>query len=409
MSFFIKGKHSNKSNRRKEQGQKRKASKQLQKPEDDEISSDEGEQLQPVADQSSSDENETAQEKKLRLAKVYLEEIEREERQRLEDKESLNEEANGDIISKRLKLDYLKQAGRLKLSVADQYTGGDVDNITVLKCKEHRNAITCLCLSFNNDFIFSGSKDGSIVKWSLPEKKKVGSVPFVKKKLVSNCNGVIGHSKQIMSIAISSDDKFLAVGDVTNEIQIWNAADLKHIGTLKGHRNSVTGLAFRRDTHTLYSCSKDKSVKVWSLDEMSYVETLYGHQDGITAIDALSRERAVTAGGRDTTIRIWKIAEESQLIYNGHTGSIDIVRLINEENFVSGGDDGQLCVWSAMKKKPLCTVKEAHGHDLSNSQPFWITAVASLLNTDMIASGSHNGLIRTSSSAHGAANKKRTT
>lgn len=102
----------------------------------------------------------------------------------------------------------------------------------------------------------------------------------------------------------------------------------------------VTGLVFRQNSHTLYSCSKDCSVKVWSLNEMSYVETLYGHQDGITAIDALSRERAVTAGGKDNTIRIWKIAEESQLIYNGHCGSIDTVRLINEDNFISGGDDG---------------------------------------------------------------------
>lgn len=73
---------------------------------------------------------------------------------------------------------------------------------------------------------------------------------------------------------------------------------------------------------------------------MVYVETMYGHQDGITAIDALTRERAVTSGGLDSSIRIWKIPEESQLIYNGHSGSIDVVRLINEGNFISGGDDG---------------------------------------------------------------------
>lgn len=32
--------------------------------------------------------------------------------------------------------------------------------------------------------------------------------------------------------------------------------------------------------------------------------------------------------------------EESQLVYNGHSGSIEIVKLINEENFISAGDDG---------------------------------------------------------------------
>lgn len=66
----------------------------------------------------------------------------------------------------------------------------------------------------------------------------------------------------------------------------------------------------------------------------------YGHQSAITSIDALSRERAITAGGSDRSVRIWKIVEESQLVYNGHNGSIDIVKLINEENFISAGDDG---------------------------------------------------------------------
>lgn len=115
----------------------------------------------------------------------------------------------------------------------------------------------------------------------------------------------------------------------------------------------------------------------------------FGHQSGITFIDALSRERAITSGGYDGTIRIWKIVEESQLIFNLHNlgNSIDIVKLINEENFFSGGDDGQLCVWGCLKKKPLCSVPEAHGRDETNGQPMWISSIATLLNTDLVASG----------------------
>lgn len=115
---------------------------------------------------------------------------------------------------------------------------------------------------------------------------------------------------------------------------------MNHLHTFQGHRDTVTALVFRRDTHTLFTASKDRSVKVWSLDEMAYIESLFGHQAPITGIDALSRERAITSGGSDTSIRIWKIAEESQLIYNGHRGNIESVKLINEENFLSSGEDG---------------------------------------------------------------------
>lgn len=79
--------------------------------------------------------------------------------------------------------------------------------------------------------------------------------------------------------------------------------------------------------------------------------------------------------------------EESQLIFNGHKGSIDMVKLVNEEHFLSCGDDGQLCLWGCLKKKPLCSVPNAHGFDALNNQPMWISSIAALINTDLVASG----------------------
>lgn len=46
-----------------------------------------------------------------------------------------------------------------------------------------------------------------------------------------------------------------------------------------------------------------------------------------------------------------------------------------------------LCVWSAMKKKPLHTKELAHGKSTENAQANWISAVATLINTDIVASG----------------------
>lgn len=178
-----------------------------------------------------------------------------------------------------------------------------------------------------------------------------------------------------------------AVADSSNLVHIWCPRTLNHLHTFTGHRDTVTALVFRRDTHTLFSAGADRSVKVWSLDEMAYIESLFGHQAPIAGIDALSRERAITAGGFDCTVRIWKIAEESQLIYSGQRGNIEHVRLINEENFLSAGADGSLAVWSAMKKKPLCVRELAHGRSASNGEPNWISAIAAVVNSDVIASG----------------------
>ena len=88
----------------------------------------------------------------------------------------------------------------------------------------------------------------------------------------------------------------------------------------------------------------------------AYVETLFGHQDKISGIDCGARERCITVGGRDGSARLWKILEESQLVYNGPQSSLDCVKLLNEEHWVTAGEDGHLAVWGIHKKKPLALV-----------------------------------------------------
>ncbi|CAK1595856.1 unnamed protein product [Parnassius mnemosyne] len=379
-SFFLKGKSRQVFKRKGEKINKTKHKKQIAPNlENGQESSDSELDIKKFSDgEESESDHETAEEKKLRLAKKYLEEIEKEEAKRAELKEL------DDAIEKRLQKDYLEQKGKLRVDVADSYTVPSESDCRLIRAKEHRLSLTCVCVSLDGQLAFTGCKSGCVIKWGIKEKRKLGCLTFKTHSIYfKGC---------VTSIAVSSDLKFLATSDESNSINIWDPHSMKHVHTFKGHKDIVTGLVFRRNTHDLYSASKDRSIKIWSLDEMAYVETLFGHQSSITAIDALTRERAITAGGRDTTVRIWKIVEESQLIFNGPIGSLDEVKLLDEEHFVSGSDNGSLCVWSVLKKKPLCTVTEAHGSE--NNVPRWIISLATLLNSDVFASGSYDNNIR---------------
>ena len=74
-------------------------------------------------------------------------------------------------------------------------------------------------------------------------------------------------------------------------------------------------------------------------------------------------------------------------------GSIDIVCILDDQHFVSGGDSGALCLWHTGKKKPIFTHHFAHGTDdlLSETgsmpSPRWITALGALRGTNLFASG----------------------
>jgi ribosomal RNA-processing protein 9 len=108
-------------------------------------------------------------------------------------------------------------------------------------------SVTCLCISEDDQWIFSGSKDGHLIKWSVPEKKKVAMVKrkegVSKKKKRNKGNGRVNkqpsdpnqcHSSSILAIAVSSDGKFLATGDAEKQIVIWDPATLKKIHIFSG-------------------------------------------------------------------------------------------------------------------------------------------------------------------------------
>ncbi|BES99255.1 u3 small [Nesidiocoris tenuis] len=355
---------------------------------DEEITSDEDEldnkQQDKGQDEFDEEEMLTPQEKKLQLAKKYLEEIQEEE-----SKKAGGVVENGAVLS-RLRADVLKQEGKFKRRIADRIIREYSDSSLVrLSCKEHRLSITCLAVSDDGKFAFTGSKDASIVKWCLTERKKIACVP-PKHKNPSNPNL---HSSSILCLALSSDSRYLAAGDKGSEIRMWDANSLAFIFTFKGHRAAVTGLAFCRNAQNLYSASADKTVKVWSVAERAYVETLFGHQAPISSLDFLAKDRVVTGGGSDMSARVWKIDEESQLIFNGHQKSVDQVRKLSDVHFVSCGDDGLVCVWGVNKKKPLHKIPTAHGID-SSGESRWIVSVACVTNTEIFASGSSDGFVR---------------
>uniref|UniRef100_H2T4F1 U3 small nucleolar RNA-interacting protein 2 n=1 Tax=Takifugu rubripes TaxID=31033 RepID=H2T4F1_TAKRU len=322
---------------------------------------------------------ETPQEKKLRLAKLYIDQLKEEEEQKADD-----ETFESDLVAGRLQ----EEVVRGFYLMPWMWYASDIRLL-----RGHKLPITCLVITSDDKHIFSAAKDCSIIKWDVESGKKLHKIPGGRKGTEDRH---VGHTGHILCMAVSSDAKYLATGDMNKLIMIWEAETCKHLYKFTGHKGPVSGLSFRRGSHDLYSASHDRSVKVWNVDENAYVETLFGHQDAITGLDCLSRERCVTTGGRDRSVRVWKIAEESQLVFHGHEGSIDCVQLINEEHMITGADDGSVCLWSVNRKKPLSTVKQAHGchGDAGLEQPHWVASVAALQNSDTVASGSHNSLVQ---------------
>ncbi|KAJ1920813.1 pre-rRNA processing protein [Mycoemilia scoparia] len=248
---------------------------------------------------------ETPAEKRLRLAKEYITRV----------KGDIKEiDADGfdaakvdqDLIAERFVNDSLEKSGKIHKIIANYCTASIKNKDMRLFKNGHHLSITCVAATPDLKYLYSGSKDGSIVKWDFQSGKRLKTFKGQKKgtKDVS-----LGHCDQVLCLAVSSDGSYLASGGKDRRIHIWSVKDDAHLTTFFQHKDSITGLAFRKGHNQLYSCSLDRMLKIWNIDEMAYMETLFGHLDGVLGISTMQREQAVTVGSRDRNLRLWKVVD----------------------------------------------------------------------------------------------------
>ncbi len=107
-------------------------------------------------------------------------------------------------------------------------------------------------------------------------------------------------------------------------------------------------------------------------------------------MDCSTKDR-VLSGGNDRSVRYWKVEQSSHLVFRGHSSAVDTVKFLNEEMYISGGQDGKICAWKDSSKMPIASVANAHS---SGAESCWITTLASIKSSNVFASGSCDGMVR---------------
>uniref|UniRef100_A0AC35THA9 WD_REPEATS_REGION domain-containing protein n=1 Tax=Rhabditophanes sp. KR3021 TaxID=114890 RepID=A0AC35THA9_9BILA len=255
--------------------------------------------------------------------------------------------------------------------------------------RPHRFAPLCIAPNAKGNIVYSCGKENTLVKYDTVNKKKLITV--------SAKSNPKFHKYGIQCLAVDPFGKYLATGGSEGIIKIWNLETLEFVSNLLGHSAAVTSLVFRLGVEgQLFSGSEDRSIRYWDTKQMGYVDIMYGHTSLVGKIDVLHRPRILTCGTRDQSVRIFKVGEDSQLLFNPHVEamSVDTVCFVDANTFVSGAIDGSISIWNIAKKKPVLIQKNAHanGKFLGN-EGAWITAIAAVPYSNLLVSGSNNGVI----------------
>lgn len=354
--------------------------------------------------------NETAEERRLRLARSYLQHVGvSEDATEVRDGQFLDGDNDGegsDSDNERLKESALAASGRRVTRVADSLAARFPLSVTAArgdkrKGLRHVCAPTCVSLAQDGGAICaSGGKDSRVILWDVATGR--ATRVFRPDDLAGRRAGSVrdpatvrnGHVGPVWAVAVSDDGHLVASGGADSLVRVWDVRDDSRacVAALRGHKGGVNGLSLRAGSRQLFSAGEDRVVKLWDLGERAYIETLFGHGAPVSAVDAMVSERALSCG-RDGTVRLYKVAEGSQLLFrNASTMSIDTVCSVNDQRFVSGGDDGSICLWHLNKKRPTAVAKWAHGQGLGVES--WISTLCAVRNSDLAISGAGDAKVR---------------
>lgn len=153
-------------------------------------------------------------------------------------------------------------------------------------CEGHAESIGAVAMSRKTDekgqnarFLFTASQDRTVKMWdlsSLPlDMESLPSEPVKPKSLAT----LRVHEKDINSLDISPNDRYLASGSQDKLVKIFEvdfaagakgaSGSVRHIGTCKGHRRGVWTVKFSRTDKIVASGAADKSIRLWSLDDFT--------------------------------------------------------------------------------------------------------------------------------------------
>ena len=145
----------------------------------------------------------------------------------------------------------------------------------------HGGAVTSLVCGVDENgapLLISGSRDKSIIRWklSLDEPKEIitklddeeveEGQPKEKRKYIVGqpLKSLHGHNHFVSSLALNSDSTKLVSASWDKTIRLWDIPSARSDLIFKGHTKDVLCIAFSHDERLIFSGGMDNSLKYWN-------------------------------------------------------------------------------------------------------------------------------------------------
>jgi hypothetical protein len=239
--------------------------------------------------------------------------------------------------------------------------------------KGHEGAVNSLVFLPNSDVFYSSGGGGLIMRWDM------NTSPIIPRTLIRN--NFINRS-----LAVSDDNRWLACGTGTSEIQLFNL-NTPNLPPqiLEGHKGWVDALSFTPDSKGLFSTSTDNSIIYW--DMISGTHSVFVNYDSKINSICVSPDGKFLAGGSvNGKIIVWNLSTNKSSVLYQSDNPIQAIRYNSTGTKIAFGTKlGTLGIIN-LNTNNIYTIKAHSGRR--------ITDLAFSPDNSLLATSSYDGTIK---------------
>jgi len=211
--------------------------------------------------------------------------------------------------------------------------------------------------------LVSGGPSGSLCFWDLrtrtmiSELEATGTEKRLKRQRVEEPNG---ESKDVYSLAVSSDGKMLACGRGSGDLSVMALGTSRWIGHVRAHHgvasSPVRALSFHSNA-TLLSGGDDNHVCELNVAEWAaqcqpgeartpHLERFSAHRGWITSLIVSPVDGTIVTTSWDSTVKLWNGSTHAHIGSFKHTDSVWGSAFAEGGHFVTVGADSQISLYT---------------------------------------------------------------
>ncbi len=226
--------------------------------------------------------------------------------------------------------------------------GSDFSAHPIMTVKAHKKGVNALVFSPSDGLLATGGNDAVARLWDIDTVENIETmiggtftVPTIAfspdGRVLAVVNGDMVRLREIgsesivgsffsetplYSIAFSPDGDILAVGDINNQIRLWDPDEAFRTGVdqypdpviLSGHNGAdgtfsalIWDLDFNPEGELLASAGGDGTIRLWDVANGESLITLAGFNRGVTCVGFSPDGRILASGSLDGTLRLWGV------------------------------------------------------------------------------------------------------